>query len=65
MMYDFDQMSLSKRAAFVIAAPFLLFALGAILPVLMLAFPIYSGPVAIWRVVRGINRQDDPRHQKK
>jgi hypothetical protein len=63
-MYDFNQMPLAKKAALVVAAPFLMFVLGAVVPVLMLAFPLYIGPVAIWRVVRQINRRDDPRCQK-
>ena len=64
-MYDFDQMPLAKKVALVIAAPFLMFVLGAVVPVLMLAFPLYAGPVAIWKVVRQINRRDDPRYANR
>jgi hypothetical protein len=62
-MYDFNRTPLAKKAALVVAAPFLMFALGVVVPLLMLAFPILLGPFAIWKVVHNINRRDDPRDQ--
>jgi hypothetical protein len=65
---EVDQKPFASKPIFVILAPILLVALGVLLPLLIVALPLYgflAGPIAIWRGARWVNRRDDLRHAKR